>query len=818
MALSNELEVVLIKIKGAIYRDEVGAFPDLSNQLVDTFVANYRHCKIGDDVIEALKSLAQWMDIQTIENFVNIETGTDLVENLKSAINNSQVSDEDIEEKEDLIDPNDQLMGIDDLVKQLSLRNVPRFEPEMPEFSSDSEDDDSEIKVSELNEHRLEKKGSQTAEHEVERHSDGRTVTTKKFSTSSSSRTSSTRTIKISGSSIPEDIMKRLQNEKVDFDGDETEDKEITIPNSMDMIDNEMEDDCHTKTKTVQHNEAVLQAVKRQAKTNGRIKLDQQSRKLDTMDLNAKQIDYFEGDKLVDRHGGGLYQEHSIIQNKINDETEEYEILLPVKRISHHTVKTIEDDQQKGGYFKAVALESYIKLNDNLRCFEEQKHTEIHYSFGLSGVRTTDHKNLMQLMWYEGDCAVEGAYDETAGKQPLPNSLPEHVDVLEAYDASDYLILREKEGQEVYAGPINALVVHSTHPKSSLLYQEAFLFTFPGFIESSELIKRLLHRFSYMNALDSADSHKAAKQTFSVLARLLNQIGTAEFKPEFVTQINQFISKLLNLRFFDAARLLRKFLSKKLGSLFDSCNISVQDDVKSKYKHIFKVKSADIAKQLTYLDSEMMSKISTSEILWWASNQSSRNCKNIFDLTKHFNDLSFWIRAQILKPDSQKDREKRFEKFLKVAKALRRLNNFNSYLAVISALDSGPVKRLDWPKSLKKQIAEMVKIMDSRQSFTNYRSELNNAKPPLIPYFGLILQDLTFVNVGNPDYLPGRKDMLNFGKRWQQYAILDSVDRLTRWRYDIKPDQDVLGLFAGFKEHLVDEGWTRSYAIERRRD
>ncbi|CAD5216717.1 unnamed protein product [Bursaphelenchus okinawaensis] len=555
MVLSNELNVVLIKLKGAIYEEDLGLFPELCNDLVDTFVDSYKHCRIGTDVVESLKALTQWLDVQTIENTVNIETGIDLIENLKSTINNEATEEAEATDKEDdLIEAEDKLAGIDELVKQLTLRNVPRFEPEIPEFSSDSEDDDSDIKVSELNEQRVEKKGSQTSEHEVEKHTDGRTVTTKKFSTSSSSRTSQTRTIKISGSAIPEDILKKLQNEKLDFDGDETEDKEITIPNNMNIMDSDLSDNCHSKTKTVQHNEAVLQAVTRQAKTNGRIKMDQHSQKLDMIDLNAKQIDYFEGERLIDRHGGGLYQERSIIQNKINDHKEEYEILLPVKRIAHQTVKTIEDNERKDGYFKAVALESYIQLNDNLRVYEEQKHTQIHYAFGLSGVKTTDQKELLALMWDDEDKAVEVEEEEQAD---IPNALPERTDVLEALDATEYLILRQKQNQEVYAGPANALIVHSTHPKSSLLFQEAFLFTFPGFIDSSELIKKLLHRFSYMNTLDTEDYRRAAKQTFSLLARLLNHIGLMEFRAEFLTQINQFISKLLNLRYFDAARLLR---------------------------------------------------------------------------------------------------------------------------------------------------------------------------------------------------------------------------------------------------------------------
>ena len=39
---------------------------------------------------------------------------------------------------------------------------------------------------------------------------------------------------------------------------------------------------------------------------------------------------------------------------------------------------------------------------------------------------------------------------------------------------------------------------------------------------------------------------------------------------------------------------------------------------------------------------------------------------------------------------------------------------------------------------------------------------------------GLILQDLTFVHLGNPDLVEGK---VNFSKRWQQFNILDSMRR-----------------------------------------
>lgn len=51
---------------------------------------------------------------------------------------------------------------------------------------------------------------------------------------------------------------------------------------------------------------------------------------------------------------------------------------------------------------------------------------------------------------------------------------------------------------------------------------------------------------------------------------------------------------------------------------------------------------------------------------------------------------------------------------------------------------------------------------------------------------GIILQDLTFVHIGNPNMLPedhcgGRVDVVNFAKRWQQYTILDNMRRFKAW-------------------------------------
>lgn len=50
-------------------------------------------------------------------------------------------------------------------------------------------------------------------------------------------------------------------------------------------------------------------------------------------------------------------------------------------------------------------------------------------------------------------------------------------------------------------------------------------------------------------------------------------------------------------------------------------------------------------------------------------------------------------RSQILRQEDAKDREKHVIKFIKIMKHLRKINNYNSYLALLSALDSAPIRR-----------------------------------------------------------------------------------------------------------------------------
>ena len=107
--------------------------------------------------------------------------------------------------------------------------------------------------------------------------------------------------------------------------------------------------------------------------------------------------------------------------------------------------------------------------------------------------------------------------------------------------------------------------------------------------------------------------------------------------------------------------------------------------------------------------------------------QNEDKSPNLTKFTEHFNNVSFWCRTKILQQEDPKEREKLVSKFIKIMKELRKHNNFNSYLALLSALDSAPIRRLEWCKSITESLKEHCTLIDSSSSFRAYRQALSSA-------------------------------------------------------------------------------------------
>ncbi|XP_031173297.1 rap guanine nucleotide exchange factor 1b isoform X11 [Sander lucioperca] len=377
------------------------------------------------------------------------------------------------------------------------------------------------------------------------------------------------------------------------------------------------------------------------------------------------------------------------------------------------------------------------------------------------------------------------------------------------------------DGPDVRAGSGDILLVHATETdrKDLVLYCEAFLTTYRTFITPEDLIKKLHYRYTRFCHSPDTFKKRVSKNTFFVLVRVVDELCLVELTEDILKQLMDLVFTLVCNGELSLARVLRKNIldkveQRKLLRYTNSLKPLAARGVSARPGTLHDFRSHEIADQLTLLDAELFYKIEIPEVLLWAKEQNEEKSPNLTQFTEHFNNMSYWVRSLIIQQEKAQDREKLLLKFIKIMKHLRKLNNFNSYLAILSALDSAPIRRLEWQKQTSEGLEEYCTLIDSSSSFRAYRAALAEVEPPCIPYLGLILQDLTFVHLGNPDLIDGK---VNFSKRWQQFNILDSMRRFQQVHYELKRNEDIVCFFNDFSDHLAEEAlWELSLKIKPR--
>ncbi|XP_077334027.1 rap guanine nucleotide exchange factor 1 isoform X6 [Lithobates pipiens] len=403
----------------------------------------------------------------------------------------------------------------------------------------------------------------------------------------------------------------------------------------------------------------------------------------------------------------------------------------------------------------------------------------------------------------------------------------EELDELSLVDHNEImakLTLKQEgdDGPDVRGGSGDILLVHATETdrKDLVLYCEAFLTTYRTFITPEELIEKLQYRYERFCHFQDTFKQRVSKNTFFVLVRVVDELCLVELTDEILKLLMELVFKLVCKGELSLARVLRKNILEKVDNkrMQSHCNSAMRPlaarGVAARPGTLHDFHSHEIAEQLTLLDAELFYKIEIPEVLLWAKEQNEEKSPNLTQFTEHFNNMSYWVRSIIMQQEKAQDRERLLLKFIKIMKHLRKLNNFNSYLAILSALDSAPIRRLEWQKQTSEGLAEYCTLIDSSSSFRAYRAALSEVEPPCIPYLGLILQDLTFVHLGNPDHIDGK---VNFSKRWQQFNILDSMRRFQQVHYEIRRNDEIISFFNDFSDHLAEEAlWELSLKIKPR--
>ncbi|OUM62570.1 hypothetical protein PIROE2DRAFT_44156 [Piromyces sp. E2] len=394
------------------------------------------------------------------------------------------------------------------------------------------------------------------------------------------------------------------------------------------------------------------------------------------------------------------------------------------------------------------------------------------------------------------------------------------------YDPKDLLF--NMEGK-IKGGTFEALVERLTsHDSSDLSFTNTFLLTYRSFCTSTQLMAELLKRYSLPQPKGLTDINEInewhEKKLKPIRIRVCNvvkswfetfSIETAEDDQKAFEMAKEFFDRQIQSdpTFLPVSKLLDKFdkgFTKKIvPSPSREAPIPIIPKSLRRIRFI-EIDPTEIARQLTLMCSKLYNQIQPVECLnkAWSKKENSPAI-NIKMMTEMFNQVTRWVAITILQEGELKKRAANLKHFIYIAEKCYSLNNFNTLMSILAGFNSAPIHRLrrTWDLLSSKNLStleSLKKIMDRNKNFSTYREQLHSVNPPCVPYLGIYLTDLTFIEDGNQDNLKDadgkvNDKLINFSK---QSKTADVIREIQQYQNQVYCLQDVPELQSWLKESL----------------
>ncbi|CAO3631141.1 unnamed protein product [Cunninghamella blakesleeana] len=400
------------------------------------------------------------------------------------------------------------------------------------------------------------------------------------------------------------------------------------------------------------------------------------------------------------------------------------------------------------------------------------------------------------------------------------------------YDLSD--IIFNMEGN-VKGGTISALVERLTlHDYLDMNFNNTFLLTYRSFCTSTELLDLLEERYNLNPPSNLSNeemeiwSTKKLKlvrlRVFNVLKNWL-EVYYNEEDYVILERLMKFTDTTIRSTLSFSTDQLERLIQKRKESDDSDPGLkklvwtpqSIPDPIlpRKNFK-LLDLDPTELARQLTLIDFKMYSSIRPIECLdkAWSRETTDDSAPpvavNIRASIEYCNQVTSWVSDAILSQNDVKKRSNLIKFWVQVAEKCRELNNFNTCMAVLSAFDNSSVGRLKrtWEMvgaRTNQILSNIRKIMGANRNFSEYRQLIHSVNPPCIPFLGIYLQDLTFIEDGNSNVISKSKDLINFAKREKTAEVIREIQQYQTLFYKLKPVDDIQEFIRNHLQSTRDE-------------
>jgi len=243
------------------------------------------------------------------------------------------------------------------------------------------------------------------------------------------------------------------------------------------------------------------------------------------------------------------------------------------------------------------------------------------------------------------------------------------------------------------------------------------------------------------------------------------------------------------------------------------------------FESLLTLSERDVAQHLTKLEFDIFVKIQPKELLnkAWSNLKLKHRSPNVLASVDRFNIISHWVAFIILSQKAYADRVRAFEMFIRIANICYEMNSFNTAMSILSGFENAAVHRLNFTKEglgaeETEKLEKLTPALSSAKAYKVYRDHMHNVNPPLMPYLGVYLTDITFIEDGNQDFTEvNGVTLINFRKREQVFTVIQEIQDYQQLPYqDFKMQPDIVKVLMNPPTATDDELWALSLKLEPR--
>ncbi|KAG0672204.1 hypothetical protein C6P45_003679 [Maudiozyma exigua] len=274
----------------------------------------------------------------------------------------------------------------------------------------------------------------------------------------------------------------------------------------------------------------------------------------------------------------------------------------------------------------------------------------------------------------------------------------------------------------------------------------------------------------------TGENKYAIHSALDIYSPLLDSIRTPDKYEENNSSIDRLIAKWVSL--------------ETVGDLSAKDNINLQA-VKF---NVTDMNPLEVAKQITLIESHLFNAVEQFEFV---NHRKLNVCPHILAIMNFTNQLSNYVIENILEENiTLYQRVDRLNVWLRIALSSLYFRNFNSLASIMTSVQSPSISRIKkiWislNNKDKKLFEYLARIVYPNHNYKVYREKLKHItddaealKPtlPTVPFFNIYLQDLTFIEDGNPNFRnpdsfrPNK--LVNLDKYTRITKIINSVELL----------------------------------------